>query len=81
MRGRSIDIIGGGLAGALMAGLLARRGFKVTIYERRGDLRRTGAGGGRSINLALAERGLDALRKAGIENEVLANAVMMRGRC
>lgn len=64
-----------------MAGLLARRGFKVTIYERRGDLRRTGAGGGRSINLALAERGLDALRKAGIENEVLANAVMMRGRC
>ncbi len=81
MRGTSIDLIGGGLAGALMAGLLARRGFRVTIYERRADLRLTDVGGGRSINLALAERGLDALRRAGIEREVLANAVMMRGRC
>ncbi|MEO6065715.1 MAG: NAD(P)-binding protein, partial [Lysobacterales bacterium] len=75
MHATSIDLIGGGLAGALMAGLLARRGFRVTVYERRADLRLTDQGGGRSINLALAERGLDALRRAGIEREVLANAV------
>lgn len=80
MQATSIHIIGGGLAGALAAGLLARRGLDVTVLERRADLRRADVGGGRSINLALAERGLNALRRAGIENEVLANAVMMRGR-
>ncbi len=76
-----VQIAGGGLAGALMAGLLARRGHRVTVFERRGDLRRAEVDGGRSINLALAERGLHALRCAGIEREVLAHAVMMRGRC
>ncbi len=81
MRGTPVIVVGGGLAGALMGGLMARRGFDVEVHERRGDLRRSDIGGGRSINLALAERGLDALRKAGIEREVLANAVMMRGRC
>ncbi len=80
MHENSINMIGGGLAGALMAGFLARRGFDTTVFERRADLRRTGVGGGRSINLALAERGLNALRRAGIEKEVLANSVMMRGR-
>jgi kynurenine 3-monooxygenase len=35
---------------------------------------------GRSINLALAERGLHALRSAGLAEEVLRHAVMMRGR-
>jgi len=80
MRENSIHIIGGGLAGALVAGFLARRGFNITVFERRADVRRADVGGGRSINLALAERGLNALRRAGIEGEVLANAVMMRGR-
>jgi kynurenine 3-monooxygenase len=36
--------------------------------------------GGRSINLALAERGLQALRSAGLADDVLQRAVMMRGR-
>src|SRR5690606_22785422 len=61
---RSITIIGAGLAGALLATLLAQRGWKVDVFERRGDPRLHGYAGGRSINLALAERGLHALRQA-----------------
>jgi len=77
---RSITIIGAGLAGALLATLLAQRGWKVEVFERRGDPRLHGYAGGRSINLALAERGLHALRLAGADGGVLAQAVMMRGR-
>lgn len=77
---RSITIIGAGLAGALLATLLAQRGWKVEVFERRGDPRLHGYAGGRSINLALAERGLHALRRAGADGGVMAQAVMMRGR-
>ncbi|HEY8230878.1 MAG TPA: NAD(P)-binding protein, partial [Rhodanobacteraceae bacterium] len=73
-------IIGAGLVGSLLATLLAQRGFEVEVFERRPDPRAHGFLGGRSINLALAERGLNALRKAGLADAVLAQAVMMRGR-
>jgi kynurenine 3-monooxygenase len=73
-------IIGAGLVGSLLATLLAQRGFKVEIFERRPDPRAHGFLGGRSINLALAERGLEALRQAGLADAVLREAVMMRGR-
>ncbi|PNS07918.1 FAD-dependent oxidoreductase [Solilutibacter silvestris] len=75
-----LAIIGGGLAGALLATLLAKQGWQVDVYERRGDPRVEGYAGGRSINLALAERGLHALRLAGLDDAVLKQAVMMRGR-
>lgn len=77
---RSITIVGAGLAGALLAILLARRGWQVDVFERRGDPRIAGYAGGRSINLALAERGLHALRVADAADDVLRQAVMMRGR-
>jgi kynurenine 3-monooxygenase len=77
---RTITLIGGGLAGALLAILLAQRGWQVDVFERRGDPRVEGYAGGRSINLALAERGLHALRQAGAADAVLKQAVMMRGR-
>ena len=77
---RELTIIGGGLAGALLATLLAQRGWSVDVYERRGDPRVHGYAGGRSINLALAERGLHALRQAGADGAVMEQAVMMRGR-
>ncbi|GGK05114.1 FAD-dependent oxidoreductase [Luteimonas terricola] len=77
---REATIVGAGLAGALMATLLAQRGWKVEVYESRGDPRLHGFAGGRSINLALAERGLHALRAADADRDVLAQAVMMRGR-
>lgn len=77
---RHITIVGAGLAGALLATLLARRGWRVDIYEKRGDPRVSGYAGGRSINLALAERGRHALRLAGADDAVIRQAVMMRGR-
>lgn len=77
---QSITLIGGGLVGALLAQQLANRGFAVEVYEKRPDPRLAGFLGGRSINLALAERGLQALRMAGLADDVLQRAVMMRGR-
>lgn len=77
---RSHAIVGGGLAGALLAILLARRGHAVDVFERRPDPRLRGYEGGRSINLALAARGLAVLREAGLGEAVLQQAVAMRGR-
>ena len=77
---QTITIAGAGLAGALLAALLARAGWQVEVFEKRADPRTVGYEGGRSINLALAERGLHALRQAGLHQAVLEQAVMMRGR-
>lgn len=77
---KRLTLIGAGLAGPLLATLLARQGWRVDLFERRGDPRVHGYAGGRSINLALAERGLNALRTAGVDDDVLEQAVMMRGR-
>jgi kynurenine 3-monooxygenase len=80
VREPGITIVGGGLVGALLATLLAQRGFAVEVFERRPDPRKAGYAGGRSINLALAERGLHGLRLAGLTDEIMRLAVMMRGR-
>ncbi|MEJ7745436.1 MAG: NAD(P)/FAD-dependent oxidoreductase [Luteimonas sp.] len=77
---RQFTLIGAGLAGGLLATLLAKRGWQIDVYEKRSDPRLAGYEGGRSINLALAERGLHALRSAGADAAVLDRAVMMRGR-
>ena len=77
---KKITIAGAGLAGALLATLLARKGWQVEVFEKRPDPRVKGYEGGRSINLALAERGLHALREAGLNDVVMQQAVMMRGR-
>ncbi|MFI4969952.1 MAG: FAD-dependent oxidoreductase, partial [Lysobacterales bacterium] len=74
-----ITLVGAGLVGALLATLLAQRDFAVAVFERRPDPRKAGYAGGRSINLALAERGLHGLRLAGLTDEVMRLAVMMRG--
>jgi kynurenine 3-monooxygenase len=75
-----IAIVGAGLAGCLLATLLARRGYEVTVYERREDPRRTGPERGRSINLAVSARGLDALQRVGLREESLGRALPMHGR-
>lgn len=75
-----LTLIGGGLAGPLLAIYLARRGLQVEIYERRPDMRRVKTGGGRSINLALSVRGFHALREVGIYDSIMKIAVPMRGR-
>lgn len=76
----ALTIVGAGLVGALTATLLAQRGFSVTVFERRPDPRVHGFVGGRSINLALAERGWHGLRVAGLQQRIAAIAVLMRGR-
>ena len=75
-----INIVGAGLAGALLAVLLARRGFKVILYDRRPDPRQAAAEGGRSINLALAARGIHALERAGVMERIRPLLITMRGR-
>jgi len=75
-----ITLIGAGLVGALLAALLAQRGHAVEVFERRPDPRKAGFLGGRSINLALAERGWHGLRVAGLQQRIAPIAVMMRGR-
>ncbi len=72
--------MGAGLAGSLMAIMLARRGMNVHLYERRPDPRTVAAERGRSINLALSARGLDALERVGIRDQVLADGLPMHGR-
>jgi kynurenine 3-monooxygenase len=75
-----VNIIGGGLAGSLLAILLAKRGFKVTVYERRPDPRIARVDAGRSINMALAARGIRGLNLAGALDRVMQFAIPMRGR-
>jgi kynurenine 3-monooxygenase len=80
MSQQNITIIGAGLAGSLLAIYLARRGFNINVYEARGDMRRDPVEAGRSINLALSDRGIAALREVGMDEYMLAEAVPMYGR-
>ncbi|MCS6991071.1 MAG: FAD-dependent monooxygenase [Chitinophagales bacterium] len=75
-----ITILGAGLVGSLLAVYLARRNYSVTIYERRSDPRTAGYVGGRSINLALSDRGWKGLAGVGLEQEVKKWAIPMYGR-
>ena len=77
---RSVTVIGAGLAGPLIAVLLARRGLPVVLLERRGDPRTGQEDGGRSINLALSARGIRALQRAGVFADVAPLLLPMRGR-
>lgn len=80
MKSSSITLVGAGLVGSLLAVFLARRGFKVKIYERRSDLRKTSISAGRSINLALANRGMAALERAGLLDAIRPILLPMAGR-
>ncbi|RYY39902.1 MAG: FAD-dependent monooxygenase [Chitinophagaceae bacterium] len=77
---KQILITGAGLVGSLLSIYLKRRGYNVTIYERRGDMRKEAVEAGRSINLALSDRGIKALQEVGIADEVLQIAIPMHGR-
>ena len=78
--GATVHIAGAGPTGALLAILLRRRGLHVVVFEARPDPRELGAAGGRSINLALADRGIHALRRIGVFETIERAAVPMRGR-
>ena len=76
-----VVVVGGGPVGALIGLLLKARGDDVAVYERRGDPRARGYIGGRSINLALSDRGMLGLQKAGVVDDIEKVAVAMPGRC
>ena len=73
-------IIGAGLCGSLLALRMAQRGYKVEVYESRPDLRKVDISAGRSINLALSDRGLKALRLCGMEEKAREICIPMYGR-
>src|SRR5438067_1698754 len=73
-------IVGSGLAGALLACYLGRAGYRVALHEKRSDPRGHDPERGRSINLALSVRGIQALREVGLAEAVLRQAIPMRGR-
>jgi kynurenine 3-monooxygenase len=68
------------LVGSLLSIYLSKRGYKVRVFERRGDMRKEKMVAGRSINLALSDRGLLALEKVGLAEEIKKIAIPMHGR-
>ncbi len=77
---QGVTICGAGLAGSLLAILLARQGMRVRLFERLADMRSEPVPAGRSINMALAARGIQALEMAGVMSEVEQLLIAMPGR-
>ena len=73
-------MVGAGLCGTLLTIRLAQRGFRVSLFEKRPDMRKTELDAGRSINLALSDRGWKALRLVGLEEKVRSEVIPMHGR-
>lgn len=80
MRVKKITIVGAGLVGSLTAIYLAKRGYEVAIFEGRNDMRGIGYSQGRSINLALSNRGWKPLKEVGLESVIEKMVIPMRGR-
>lgn len=80
MEKKNTVIIGAGLVGSLLSIYLSKRGYKVKIYERRGDMRKQDMIAGRSINLALSDRGIKALEEVGLMDEIRKICIPMHGR-
>lgn len=79
-RPEQITIVGAGLVGSLLSVMLGNLGYKVLVLEKRADMRDQNVDSGRSINLALAERGIHALEQAGLMDKVQSLLIPMKGR-
>lgn len=77
---KEITIIGAGLVGSLLSIYLSKKEYKVKVFERRSDMRKENMSAGRSINLALSDRGIKALEEVGIMNEIRRICIPMHGR-
>jgi len=77
---KKVIIVGAGLVGSLWAVYMQKAGYQVVIYERRSDIRKAEISAGKSINLALSERGWNSLKAAGVEKEIEKIAIPMSGR-
>ncbi|MDQ3140761.1 MAG: FAD-dependent monooxygenase [Bacteroidota bacterium] len=80
MKNKSISIAGAGLVGSLLGLRLLQKGYRVELYESRSDMRKQNISSGRSINLALSHRGIQALKLVGLDHEILEHAIQMEGR-
>lgn len=78
---KKIAIVGAGLVGSLQAILMAKKGYQVSVFERRPDLRKATLIAGKSINLALSDRGWKALELAGIAEDIRQISIPMYKRC
>ncbi|XP_069463749.1 kynurenine 3-monooxygenase isoform X2 [Ambystoma mexicanum] len=79
-RRQRVAVVGGGLVGALNACFFAKKGFTVDLFEAREDIRKAKIVSGRSINLALSHRGLQALQAVGMEDQIVSKGIPMRAR-
>jgi len=79
-RNKKIAIAGAGLVGSVAACYLAKRGYEVHVFARRPDPRIAGNESGRSINLALSNRGWLPLKEIGLEEKVAELIIPMKGR-
>ena len=70
LQGPRFVVVGAGLGGSLMAALLGREGYQVEVFERRADPRLGSVEAGRSINLAISVRGLHALERLGLADQL-----------
>ena len=75
-----ITIAGSGLVGALQAIYMKQQGFDVHLYERRSDMRKNLMSAGRSINLALSDRGFRGLSGVGIDDSIREISIPMYRR-
>ena len=80
MTEKSFAVVGGGPVGSLLAISLARHGYKVGLYEGRPDSRQTSVYQGKSINIALSDRGWTSLEKLGISADARKQAIPMYHR-
>lgn len=77
---KKATIVGAGLVGSLWAAYLTKAGYHVQLFDARNDLRTTDISAGKSINLALSNRGWKALKNVGVADEVQKIAIPMYGR-
>lgn len=80
MARKEVTILGAGLVGSLLGSLIRKEGFDVNIYEMRDDPRSRIVDGGRSINLALSNRGIRSLQLAGVYEHIQRDLIPMYGR-
>lgn len=80
MKRQTVNILGGGPVGSLLSLMLVQKGYKVKVYEKRDDPRKTLIHEGRSINMALSHRGIHALKQAGIFETLERELIPMEGR-
>jgi kynurenine 3-monooxygenase len=77
---KNITVVGAGLVGSLLSIYLAKRGYNINVFERRPDMRKEKISAGKSINLALSDRGWRGLEGVGIADEIRKIAIPMYGR-